>query len=75
MKIENLKNTAHCVYTTAIKMEKSMSKCDKALCLAGIALCITTYTAVKTSIANQKLKKRLKICEKKVERLEDRDFT
>ena len=67
--------TAKYIAENAIAIEKRLTDTEKALVLASIALGITACVAIKNSVENAKLKKRLKRCEKKVERLEDRDFT
>lgn len=58
-----------------IESEKNLTTEQKTFRLAAVSFGIASYAALKAMKTSREMKRRMKKCEKRVKKLEDRDFT
>ena len=58
-----------------VEAERKLTDAQKTKRLAGVALGIAIYAALKANHTARENKRKIKRCEKKLQKLEDRDFT
>lgn len=58
-----------------VESERKLTEAQKTKRLAGLALGVAVYAAIKATNTARENRRKIKRCEKKLQKLEERDFT